>query len=380
MDALAAVNAQQRKAPREEVPWALIGLRGCLALLVIFDHGMSRLDPKFDMVKIFGFDVAARVYCHRAIILFFSLSAYQLTIKFLKECPAPDLTAATNKEMVIMWGKYALRRFFRIYPGFAFALGLLTIWQPFNACYWDISSTSWRDFFEHLALQNLGGIFWTVPPELQYYLVIPIFVMAYKAAESADLSISRHSSSISGQSSSSAVASFPLRCSIRVLVLIPGCLTAWRMRLSPFGPNDLCMLDPYFFTFYLGSLAAVLDYTAQKAVADKPSGFTPYAYLLYILERWPVFRWSVRLAVAALTWLLFFVALDIPSLVSTVHPEEGHVTYYWFPRPSDERYVVVCTLLVLVGGMCQDTMPGEILSFTIRHCGEFGCLPLCLKT
>lgn len=349
----------KQRALKDEVPWALIGLRGCLALLVIFDHSMGQLDAKFDMVNIWGYDLAKRVFCHRAIILFFVLSAYQLTLKFLKECPAPDLTSWKSNESMIMWGKYAIRRFFRIYPAFIAIQAALVIWPALNAGYWDVPEMTWPLFWRHLALDDLGGIFWTIPSEMQYYVVIPIFVMVYKAAESADM-IARARVAPAHSSFCGLVASVPFRCSFRILALLPGCLTAWKMRLTPNAPpgvTDLCALEPFFITFYLGSLCAVVTYNAQRAVDDHHPGFTIYSYLLSTAEHHPLLKLSIRMVVAALTWAFFVVSIDINSLVSTVN-EEGHV-HFFLERPGDNVYVVVCALLVFMGGTFSEHSPGE---------------------
>ena len=134
----------------------LDGLRGLAALIVIASHaslqGMDLL-PGLDL----GGSGKYGVY------LFFVLSAYLLSTQWLALEPAVRTSPA-------ILGRYLLRRVLRIYPLYTLVLlvGLALaprgLGVPLDAA----------AVFRHLTLQEGLDLYWSIPVEFLYYLVIPV--------------------------------------------------------------------------------------------------------------------------------------------------------------------------------------------------------------
>ncbi|MFP6802564.1 MAG: acyltransferase [Pseudomonadales bacterium] len=139
---------------------SLDGLRGLAVLLVLLSHmslvGMNLL-PGLDFSGI----GKAGVY------LFFVLSAFLLTWQALEadQRPSPSY-----------WLGYGLRRLCRIYPLYFIAVLAsfgLTNYAPGYAPKIDAPI----DVFQHLTLQAGEGIYWAIPVEFTYYLLLPLVTL-----------------------------------------------------------------------------------------------------------------------------------------------------------------------------------------------------------
>ncbi len=134
---------------------ALDGLRGLAALIVVFSHagGMG-----LALVPGLSFAGAGKY----GVYLFFVLSAFLLTLQWLEAAPV-------QRRDPRHWGAYALRRVLRIYP--LYTLVLLAAWLlPPRGLGVPITDA---DLLPHLALQAGHDIYWSIPVEFAYYLVIP---------------------------------------------------------------------------------------------------------------------------------------------------------------------------------------------------------------
>jgi peptidoglycan/LPS O-acetylase OafA/YrhL len=139
---------------------SLDGLRGFAVLLVLLSHmslvGINLL-PGLDFSGI----GKAGVY------LFFVLSAFLLTWQALEadQRPSPSY-----------WLGYGLRRLCRIYP-----LYLVAVFASFGLMQYapgyapNINTPS--DIFQHLTLQAGEGIYWAIPVEFTYYLLLPLVTL-----------------------------------------------------------------------------------------------------------------------------------------------------------------------------------------------------------
>jgi peptidoglycan/LPS O-acetylase OafA/YrhL len=136
-------------------------VRGISALLVFFHHG-SFLGTQVDYGSI-GVD------------LFFFLSAFLLTYGFFANIC--QLKQRKFKGTVKVVAKYGVRRILRVYPLFLLLVLVLKLGpqELRNSYYMPIELDFWRTA---LMLEKYRYfVFWTLPVELSYYLLIPLVVM-----------------------------------------------------------------------------------------------------------------------------------------------------------------------------------------------------------
>jgi peptidoglycan/LPS O-acetylase OafA/YrhL len=139
----------------------LDGLRGLAALMVLTSHasGMGlHLLPGLDLTGI----------GKPGVYLFFVISAFLLTQQWL----AVPLQTAKLRQFGV---RYLARRVLRIYPLYGLVLILAWCIQPHGLGVPINSNSLWR----HLALFEGHGIYWSIPVEFQYYLLIPLVALAW---------------------------------------------------------------------------------------------------------------------------------------------------------------------------------------------------------
>ncbi len=137
----------------------LDGLRGLAVLFVLFSHLSNNGIHAFPGISFSG----SGKY---GVFLFFTLSAFLLTLPFLR------LSTAELRNTRV-WLNYCARRFFRIFPLF---IVVLAISYGFSASglFMPISGL---EFKSHLLLQQGKGVFWTIPVEFKYYFVLPVVAL-----------------------------------------------------------------------------------------------------------------------------------------------------------------------------------------------------------
>jgi peptidoglycan/LPS O-acetylase OafA/YrhL len=138
---------------------ALDGLRGLAALMVVASHASGlgmHLVPGLSLEGI----------GKHGVYLFFAISAFLLTAQWL------DATEG-QRHAPRFWGHYLLRRVLRVYP--LYALVLLVGWAlaPKGLGVPLDGTAVWH----HLSLQEGRSIYWSVPVEFTYYLVIPVLAL-----------------------------------------------------------------------------------------------------------------------------------------------------------------------------------------------------------
>lgn len=104
------------------------------------------------------------------------------------ELEKPSVTASTSLWTALwnspygtgikIWCKYSVRRILRVYPAYTIILLLMTFNDYFAHSYWYILNS--QRIWSYLSLQKAEFIFWSIPPELQYYCYVPIIVIGYK--------------------------------------------------------------------------------------------------------------------------------------------------------------------------------------------------------
>ena len=140
---------------------SLDGLRGVAALFVLFSHlsnqGLS-IHPALN------FSGSGKY----GVFLFFVLSAFLLSRQFFEK--SFDQFCSSR-----LWLRYALRRVLRIFPLYIVVLVCSAVLNNlFRADF--VISLSWDDLGRHLLLQQGKSIFWTIPVEFKYYIILPVVI------------------------------------------------------------------------------------------------------------------------------------------------------------------------------------------------------------
>ena len=204
---------------------SLDGLRGFAVLLVLLSH-MSLAGVNLHPVLDFAGVGKAGVY------LFFALSAFLLTWQAF----AAGETALTSSRY---WVGYAIRRVCRIYPLYLIVLIVSFLITLISTGY-ITAIESPQDLLLHLGLMAGNHIYWAIPVEFKYYLLLPAvcLLLTWSASKHATLA-------------GVLVASTLLLHSI----LWPADATK---------PNSI-QLMPYLSIFLLGSFVAILcrDFNEQ---------------------------------------------------------------------------------------------------------------------
>ena len=131
----------------------LDGARGLAVLLVLLDHASDqgmRLFPGADLNRTGKYGV----------YLFFVLSAFLLTSQFYAR-PRDELVRIST------WISYAARRFLRVFPVYIVVLLAMIAMDELRP----------SDLGTHLLLRNGKGVYWTIPVEVKYYLLLPLVVL-----------------------------------------------------------------------------------------------------------------------------------------------------------------------------------------------------------
>lgn len=142
----------------------LNGLRGLAALLVVGQHGYY-----YNGIDLGGCGVD----------IFFVLSAFLLTMLFERKSRQMLQQSATLPQWLIMLIDYFSKRFFRVYPLFAtVAIIYALLSDDMRRRYLPMDSSAQYDLFEVLTFKFEARyhVFWTLPVEIGYYFLIPVFV------------------------------------------------------------------------------------------------------------------------------------------------------------------------------------------------------------
>jgi peptidoglycan/LPS O-acetylase OafA/YrhL len=141
----------------------LDGIRGLAILLVLFGHLIA---AKLSLIE--GLDSTVAGTGQLGVYLFFVLSAFLLTRALIKK----DQASLRNKKT---WLEYFFRRFFRIYPLYTVALlSFVFVYPPKFS-----ESFSIGEALKHFLLFKGQGYLWTIPMEVKYYFLLPLFVAGF---------------------------------------------------------------------------------------------------------------------------------------------------------------------------------------------------------
>ncbi|CEG48260.1 acyltransferase family [Plasmopara halstedii] len=144
----------------------LDGLRGLAALLVVAQHSHEYIQ---------GINIGAT-----AVDTFFVLSSFLLTWLFINK----SVRLLNEGAGLLKWGymliDYFSKRFFRVYPLFAFTCITLWFMDDGNRTHYFLKkSDKTFDLFKTLTFdfEHRYFVFWTLPLEISYYFIIPVFVL-----------------------------------------------------------------------------------------------------------------------------------------------------------------------------------------------------------
>ncbi|KAI9001674.1 hypothetical protein BC832DRAFT_616077 [Gaertneriomyces semiglobifer] len=174
--------------------FAYSGLRGVAALGVVCAHLFSG-----DGAKMFlnGWDEFAELG-NVAVVFFFVLVTSPLATPLTEKQRPSDAKYVKWSENGIMvgipwisirWIKFLIRRAFRILPVYYIVLILAAAIPPLNKVYVDLRNLTpftWKTAVNYIFFRDVNSIFWTIPPEFEYYFVVPIFIVLYEMAERKD--------------------------------------------------------------------------------------------------------------------------------------------------------------------------------------------------
>ncbi|KAF4044087.1 Acyltransferase family [Phytophthora infestans] len=144
----------------------LDGLRGLAAMLVVVQHSHEFV-PSLHLGSV-------------AVDVFFILSSFLLTWLFMKKSMKLLAQGASVRTWVFALLDYFQKRFFRVYPLFAVTAVVLHFLSFENQHrYFIVRKPNQVPLYETLTFEyeHRYHVFWTLPLEIEYYFIIPVFVL-----------------------------------------------------------------------------------------------------------------------------------------------------------------------------------------------------------
>ncbi|KAF4134576.1 Acyltransferase family [Phytophthora infestans] len=145
----------------------LDGVRGLAAILVVAQHSKEYLQ---------GFNLGAV-----AVDAFFVLSSFLLTWLFMKKSMKLMAQGAGIRTWIFALVDYFSKRFFRVYPLFAITVIAISFMSAEDQNrYFLFKNPGDFDLYQVLTFEfnHRQFVLWTLPLEISYYFVIPVFVLA----------------------------------------------------------------------------------------------------------------------------------------------------------------------------------------------------------
>ncbi|EGZ14392.1 hypothetical protein PHYSODRAFT_252856 [Phytophthora sojae] len=161
----AAANPPPPQAPATKILF-LDGIRGLAAMMVVVQHSREFF-PDLHLGSV-------------AVDAFFILSSFLLTWLFMKKSMKLLAQGAGARAWAFALGDYFQKRFFRVYPLFAitaFVLSRLSFENQHR--YFIVQKAGEVNLNKMLTFEfdQRYHVFWTLPLEISYYFVIPLFVL-----------------------------------------------------------------------------------------------------------------------------------------------------------------------------------------------------------
>jgi len=147
----------------KDIP-VLNGLRG-LAVMIVFASHASNIFYQGEIVGWGGGQLG--------VMLFFMLSGFLMA----------HLYAGRAADVAAQW-QFVINRMARIYPLFAVVVFACFVIHSFNAPVWSYRIVSPQDVLVHLSFVRGYNIFWTIGPEVIFYL---LFLILWKVSQTSGL-------------------------------------------------------------------------------------------------------------------------------------------------------------------------------------------------
>ena len=198
------------------------------------------------------------------------------------------------------WMLFFMRRVFRIYPTYAIILISVAFLPFLHGSYFDYNTFEIigpKDLLGYLLFQNVNSVFWTIPPEMKFYGLIPCIVGIYGWAEWMDRTLI-----MNAEEENDPILLSHLRfriCAILALAVITG--------ISYF--SALLPID-FLYVFLLGSFVAYLLYTLNVCQLTYPHLKKKYAKLEdpSFISKASRLRFLTRIA-NVLVWMIFIASI-----------------------------------------------------------------------
>ncbi|KAG7384016.1 hypothetical protein PHYPSEUDO_003041 [Phytophthora pseudosyringae] len=155
-----------RPTPPQTKVLFLDGLRGLAAMLVVVQHSREFV-PSLHLGS-------------AAVDVFFILSSFLLTWLFMKKSMKLLAQGAGIRTWAFTLLDYFQKRFFRVYPLFAVTAVVLHFLSFENQHrYFVVKKRNQVDLYQTLTFEynHRFHVFWTLPLEIEYYFIIPVFVL-----------------------------------------------------------------------------------------------------------------------------------------------------------------------------------------------------------
>ncbi|KAG6577991.1 acyltransferase family [Phytophthora cinnamomi] len=111
--------------------------------------------------------------------VFFVLSSFLLTWIFMKKSKKLLVQGADLRTWMFVLADYFQKRFFRVYPLFVVTVFVLSLMSKEDQKHYFIGGRPDFDWYKTLtfSFEYRYHVFWTLPLEISYYFVIPVFVL-----------------------------------------------------------------------------------------------------------------------------------------------------------------------------------------------------------
>ncbi|RUS24174.1 hypothetical protein BC938DRAFT_473999 [Jimgerdemannia flammicorona] len=158
----------------------------------------------------------------------------------------------THGDPVRIWMRFMLRRVMRVYIPYIVLLLLIAYFEPISFAYGHIITP--QNLQGHLSLRVAEFIFWSIPPEMEFYLYIPLIVIGYDLLSRLGVHLSRRTHRFSptmGRWSGRALG-------LLILLFVESYFLYTR---EVQNPHKLSGTAQYFLS---GSVAAILFHEAMR--------------------------------------------------------------------------------------------------------------------
>lgn len=134
---------------------SLDGLRGIAAAAVVFSH-LDLIFPPLSSLMIHGIG-------GRSVAIFFALSGFLMAYLY-GDRPISRKSLAD----------FLVSRLSRIYPVYLVAVTIVVLLSGIPGFDFVSPIHGWKEIIRHIMLLGSSGVFWSVPPEIQFYLLFPL--------------------------------------------------------------------------------------------------------------------------------------------------------------------------------------------------------------